>query len=65
MRLKCITNKYSNQITLDKYYQVNDIDTIGYQIIDDLGRNFWYIKGSFVPIEEKRDKLLNQLINNF
>ena len=50
-------------LRIDAYYQVTDIDTIGYRIIDDLGRNFWFTKDSFEPIEESRDKLLSELLN--
>jgi len=67
MRIKCIKNNDSvgrlKGLRIDAYYQVTDIDTIGYRIIDDLGRNYWFTKGSFEPIEEKRDKLLNELLN--
>ena len=67
MKIKCIKNHDSvgtiKGIRIDAYYQVTDIDTIGYRIIDDLGRNFWVTKDSFEPIEEIRDKLLNELLN--
>lgn len=68
MRLKCI--KYYNYVelskglTLDTYYQVTDIDNHGYRIIDDLGRNYWYTKECFEPLEETRDKLINELLND-
>jgi len=67
MRIKCIKNNDSvgrlKGLRIDAYYQVTDIDTIGYRIIDDLGRNYWFTKDSFEPIEETRDKLLNELLN--
>jgi len=69
MTIKCIKNHDSigrlKGLRIDAYYKVTDIDSIGYRIIDDLGRNYWFTKDSFEPIEERRDKLLNQLINNF
>jgi hypothetical protein len=51
MRVKCIkdydTVDKLKGLTLDTYYQLTDIDNIGYRIIDDLGRNFWYTKECF------------------
>jgi len=67
MRIKCIKNNDSvgrlKGLRIDTYYKVTDIDSIGYRIIDDLGRNYWFTKDSFEPIEETRDKLLNELLN--
>ena len=71
MKIKCIKNHDGvgtdkdrlKGLRIDAYYQVTDIDTIGYRIIDDLGRNFWFTKDRFEPIEESRDKLLNDLLN--
>lgn len=68
MRIKCIKNHESlggrlEGLKINSYYQVTDIDSIGYRIIDDLGRNYWFTKDSFEPIEEIRDKLLNELLN--
>jgi hypothetical protein len=67
MRVKCIkdydTVDKLKGLTLDTYYQLTDIDNIGYRIIDDLGRNFWYTKECFEPIEEARDNILNKLLN--
>ena len=48
MKIKCIKNHDSvgklKGLRTDTYYQVTDIDMIGYRIIDDLGRNFWFTK---------------------
>ena len=73
MRIKCIKNsdKHSNSegvdrlegLKIDTFYQVTDLDNIGYRIIDDLGQNFWYSKDKFEPIEDTRNKKINQLIN--
>ena len=67
MKVKCIKDHDSvgrlKGLRIDTYYQLTDIDTIGYRIIDDLGRNFWFTKDSFEPIEESRDKLLSDLLN--
>lgn len=73
MRIKCIKNndKHSNSegvdrlegLRIDTFYQVTDLDNIGYRIIDDLGQNFWYSKDKFEPIEDARNKKINQLIN--
>jgi hypothetical protein len=66
MKIKCIKNNDSvgrlKGLRIDAYYQVTDIDTIGYRIIDDLGRNYWFTKDSFEPIEEKRNKIINKLL---
>jgi len=80
MRLKCIRNDYNRlvdfkigtlpgtseekTIQVGKYYLVTDIDSIGYRIIDDLGRNYWYTKELFEPLEEKRNILINEIIND-
>jgi len=67
MRVKCIkdydTVDKLKGLTIGSYYQINDIDNIGYRIIDDLGRNYWYTKECFEPIEEARDNILNELLN--
>jgi hypothetical protein len=68
MRVKCI--KYygnltkSHGLTLDTYYQLTDIDKHGYRVIDDLDRNYWFTKECFEPIEEARDNILNELLND-
>ena len=48
-------------LTIDKSYTVTGIDNIGYRIIDDELRNFWYTKELFYPIEDERDKKLKQI----
>lgn len=48
-------------LTIDKSYPVTSIDNIGYRIIDDELRNFWYTKELFYPIEDERDKKLKQI----
>ena len=48
-------------LTIDKSYPVTGIDNIGYRIIDDELRNFWYTKELFYPIEDERDKKLKQI----
>jgi hypothetical protein len=48
-------------LTPDKSYPVTGIDNIGYRIIDDELRNFWYTKELFYPIEEERDRKLNEI----
>lgn len=48
-------------LTPDKSYTVTGIDNIGYRIIDDELRNFWYTKELFYPIEEERDRKLNEI----
>lgn len=48
-------------LTIDKSYVVTDIDNIGFKIVDDELRNFWYTKELFYPIDEERDKKIEQL----
>jgi hypothetical protein len=66
MKLKCIKDYDSvgklKGLTIDTYYQITDIDNVGYRTIDNLGRNFWFTKDCFEPIETARDKLLNELL---
>lgn len=68
MRLKCIkcydTIARLKGLTLGNYYQITDIDKHGYRVIDDLGRNYWHTKECFEPLEETRDKLLNDILND-
>jgi hypothetical protein len=48
-------------LTIDKSYKVTGIDSIGYRIVDNELRNFWYTKNLFYPIDEERNKKLNSL----
>ena len=50
-------------LTIDKSYPVTGIDNIGYRIIDDELRNFWYTKDLFYPIDEERNDKLNQILS--
>jgi hypothetical protein len=50
-------------LTIDKSYKVTDIDSIGYRIVDNELRNFWYTKDLFYPIDEERNKKLNQILS--
>ena len=50
-------------LTIDKSYKVTDIDSIGYRIVDNELRNFWYTKELFYPIDEERNKKLNQILS--
>ena len=59
---KSIELVYKPGIKIDSSYQITDIDNIGYRVIDELGRNYWYTKECFEPIEETRDKLINELL---
>lgn len=59
MKIKCISDKEINGITINTCYHLIDTDVIGYRIIDDHGRHFWYIREHFEAIEEARDKILN------
>lgn len=48
-------------LTIDKSYTVTDIDKIGYRIVDNEFRSYWYTKELFYPIDEERNKKLNDL----
>lgn len=48
-------------LTIGKLYTVTDIDRIGYRIVDDELRNFWYTKELFHSIDEERERKINEL----
>ncbi len=48
-------------LTPDKSYVVTDIDNIGFKIIDNQMRDYWYTKELFYPIGEERNKKIEQL----
>ncbi len=48
-------------LTIDKSYAVTDIDNIGFRIIDNQMRDYWYTKELFYPIDEERNKKIEQL----
>jgi hypothetical protein len=68
MRVKCIkdydTVAKLKGLTIGSYYQLTDQYYLYYRVIDDLDRNFWFTKECFEPIEEARDKILNELLND-
>lgn len=51
-------------LTIDKSYSVTGIDNIGFRIIDNEMRNFWYTKELFYPIDEERDIKLDKVLND-
>ena len=53
----------SKSITINKSYWVTEVDNIGFRIINDDGDNFWYVKEKFYPIDEKRDIMINEILN--
>jgi hypothetical protein len=53
----------STSITTDKSYRVTEIDNVGYRIINDNGQNFWYTKDKFYSIDELRDIMINEILN--
>ena len=67
MMIKCKSDNDSvgklKGLTIDKSYKVTDIDSIGYRIVDNELRNFWYTKDLFYPIDEERNKKLNQILS--
>ena len=48
-------------LTIDKSYVVTGEDNIGFRIVDNEMRNFWYTKELFYPIDEERNKKIEQL----
>jgi len=48
-------------LTIDKSYTVTDIDNIGFRIIDDEMRNYWYVKELFHPIDGERSRKIEEL----
>ena len=48
-------------LTIDKSYPVTGIDNIGYRIVDNEFRNYWYTKDRFYPIDEEREIKLKEL----
>jgi len=50
-------------ITPDKLYVVNEVNDIGFRIINDDGDNFWYVKEKFYSIDEQRDIMINEILN--
>jgi hypothetical protein len=65
MIVKCKSDSDSTDklkgLTIDKFYKVTDIDKIGFRIIDNELRNYWYTKKLFYPIEYVREDKLNKL----
>ncbi len=51
-----------NGLTINKSYVVTGIDNIGFRIVDDELRNYWYTKELFYPIEDIRDSKLNKIL---
>lgn len=48
-------------LTPNKSYVVTDIDNIGFRIIDNQMRDYWYTKELFYPIDEERNKKIEQI----
>jgi hypothetical protein len=51
-------------LTIDKSYAVIDIDKIGFRIVDNKLRNYWYTKELFYPIDEERNIKLDKILND-
>ena len=49
--------------TIDKSYTITDISPIGYRIIDNELRNFWYTKDLFYSISDERNRKIENLLN--
>lgn len=50
-------------ITPDKSYWVTEISDTGFRIINDDDDNFWYVKEKFYSIDELRDIMINEILN--
>lgn len=50
-------------ITPDKSYWVTEVNYIGFRIINDDGDNFWYVKEKFYSLDEVRDIMINEILN--
>ena len=48
-------------LTIDKSYVVTGEDNIGFRIVDNELRNYWYTKELFYPIDEERNKKIEEL----
>ena len=48
-------------LTIDKSYVVTGVDNIGFRILDNELRNFWYTKELFYPIDEERNRKIENL----
>jgi hypothetical protein len=53
----------SKSITPDKSYRVTEVDDIGFKIINDNGQNFWYSKDKFYSLDEVRNIMINEILN--
>jgi hypothetical protein len=51
-------------LTIDKSYVVTNIDNIGFRIIDNEMRDFWYTKELFYPIDEERNKKIGEILDD-
>jgi hypothetical protein len=51
-------------LTIDKSYKITDISPIGYRIIDNELRNFWYTKDLFYSISDERNRKIENLLND-
>ena len=49
-------------LTIDKSYVVTGEDNIGFRIVDNELRNYWYTKELFYPIDEERNKKIEKII---
>jgi hypothetical protein len=63
MKVKCIDNKgWKTWLTIDKIYEVIDIDDDNYYIKDDNGYEFWYPKEWFKLLSEIRNEKIDKLL---
>ena len=51
-------------LTIDKSYVVTEEDNIGFRIVDNELRNYWYTKELFYPIDEERNIKLDKILND-
>lgn len=67
MLIKCKSTFYHPQtfqplLCIGCHYDVLDIDSIGYRVVDETGSGRWYCRDYFVPVEESREKKIDSII---
>jgi hypothetical protein len=69
MLIRCKSTFYHPQtfqplLRVGCYYDVLDIDSVGYRIIDETGTKSgsWYYTDYFVPVEESREEKIDSIV---
>ena len=64
MKVECISNGNLYDLTIGKTYEVISELSDFYNIIDDKGRNYWYLKKWFKQIPESKNEKVEYIKNN-